>query len=106
MQPNYNLIYQDLLKASFPDKMENRAVKNFFESSNKKAIDLINFNAFISSENLQENKKHSCFDEASIKEMLQYQEENDLTNDQIAALYNISLTSLRKWKKHFNLLIK
>jgi|JI102314A2RNA_FD_contig_31_8362376_length_616_multi_3_in_0_out_0_1 DNA-binding transcriptional regulator YiaG len=99
---NYNLIYTEMLQAQFPQKLNSTAAKRFLENSNKKAIDIINFNQFISTENLEQNKRHICFDEASIKEMLQYQDENGLTNYETAKLYNISRMSLRKWKKHFS----
>jgi len=100
MTVNYNILYQDFLQAKFPNKLATPQVQRFL-SQDKTALNLISINEFIAKENLQENKRHICFDEASIKEMLHYQEENDLTNYQTAKLYNISLTSLRKWKKHF-----
>jgi DNA-binding transcriptional regulator YiaG len=102
VQPNYNLIYQEMLLSSAPEKLENRAVKSFLENSNKKAIDLISINHFIAAENIQNNKKWQVYDEASIKEILNYQQDHELSNNETAKLYNISLISLRKWKKHFS----
>jgi len=100
MKVNYNLIYTEMLTAQFPEKMKTVQAQNFL-SRNNNSLDIINFNQFVTNEN-GIDKKYISYDEASLKEILKYQDENELTNEATAKLYNISRMTLRKWKKHFN----
>jgi DNA-binding transcriptional regulator YiaG len=97
---NYTQLYIDMIASSFPEKMETKAVKKFLEGK-KTAMKVIEINQFISDSHQLENQKHQCYDKETILEIINYQADNELTNHQTATLYNISLVTLRKWKKHF-----
>jgi DNA-binding transcriptional regulator YiaG len=101
MTVNYNLLYTEMLAQNFPEKGKTQAAQRFLKTD-KKAIEIINFNQFISDENQTVNKRHISYDEPSILEILTYQDDNKLNSTQVAKLFNISRITLRKWKKHFN----
>lgn len=101
MTPNYTLLYQDMLLNNYPEKLKSGVVTSFLQNSTKKAIDIININQFITLENQETNKKWQVYDKETILEIINYQNQNRLSNVATAKLYQISLVTLRKWKKHF-----
>ena len=66
-------------------------------------MDVININEkFFSTktkESLAFNQSHRAYDEASIKEMLEYQKQYNLTNAELSNHFKLSATTISKWKK-------
>ncbi|GEN74043.1 helix-turn-helix domain-containing protein [Chryseobacterium lathyri] len=94
--PNYQKIYQDLLKFKGLDK-------EITIPKLEKSIDIIRFNDLISKrqkEKRSEITQHAkSYDEESILMLLRYQKKNNLNNTQLANEFRLSRNSVSKWKK-------
>ena len=100
MRTNFERLYTDMLVAKFPEKLKTATIQNFLKAE-KNALNIIYINDFIAPETAPENSKYIAYDQASLKEILTYQEDNKLKYAQTAKEFNISRMTLRKWKKHF-----
>lgn len=73
------------------------------KKQNYSSIDVININEkFFSTktkESLAFNQSHRAYDEDSIKQILDYQKQYDLTNVELSNLFKLSTTTISKWKK-------
>jgi DNA-binding transcriptional regulator YiaG len=92
-----------MLLATQPEKLEDKKIQHFLNTP-KMALDIQNINLYINTATTAENEKIKSYDEHSILEILTYQDENKLNSTQVAKLFNISRITLRKWKKHFQLI--
>jgi len=55
----------------------------------------------INEEDTHINQRLKAYDEYSIQLILKYQEDNYLTNIELAALFRLSRNTVAKWKKHY-----
>lgn len=102
-QPNYRLIYHDIISIKCPGKKEEcNPILNKKEIS---ILDVIKLNMIIFGINDKEtqifNQKHRSYDESTILEILDYQAKNNLNNTQLANHFKLSRNTVAKWKKHF-----
>lgn len=102
MKPNYTRIYLDLIK-----------YKNKEQTVSKALIDKINNIRIVKdildiekelfkNEDLEYNQKLKCYDESTVKVLLDHQKANNLTNVEIGNKYKISRNTIAKWKKIYN----
>jgi hypothetical protein len=102
-QPNYKLIYSDIISIKCPGKKEEcRPILNKEVIS---ILDVIKLNLIIFGIKDKEtqifNQKHRSYDENTIIEILDYQVKNNLNNTQLANHFKLSRNTVTKWKKHF-----
>lgn len=102
-QPDYILIYTDLLQKKFPEKAE--LYGSFFSKKTLSAMDIIRLNNMIFRETNNEfskhNGKHRSYNKSDILNILDYQKKHKLNNSQLAIHYNLSRNTVAKWKKMF-----
>lgn len=101
-QPDYKLIYTDIINKKYPHKIENcKALLSRKHLSVKNILKLnqIIFDTSISSEQL--NQRFKAYKKSDIINILGYQKENKLNNNQLANHFNLSRNTVAKWKKIF-----
>ncbi|WP_440698721.1 helix-turn-helix domain-containing protein [Chryseobacterium sp. 22458] len=101
-KPDYIKIFNDIIELKFPQK------KNLdfplLQKDSLSALEVIKMNKMIfgtSGNNENINQKHRCYDEKTIKDILEYQKKNSLNNTQLANHFKLSRNSVAKWKKSF-----
>lgn len=100
-RPDYRRIYIDLIIARFPEKLE--SCISFLEK-NLTSLDVIKINSKLfpkQSKNRQLfNQKHKAYDKKTIKDILEYQRKNNLSNIQLSKHFRISRNTIASWKKY------
>ncbi|MCS3529908.1 helix-turn-helix domain-containing protein [Chryseobacterium sp. JUb7] len=101
--PNYKQIYCDIINRKHPNKKI--ACETILKKEEVSILDVIKLNNIIFGMKDREtntfDQQHRSYDEQSIKEILEYQEKNDLNNTQLANHFKLSRNTVAKWKKHF-----
>lgn len=96
MSINYKKIFQDILDLKFPEKKELRTI--VLEKEIVDFYDVLSLNKLIFGEESKENK-HKSYDSSTIKKILNYQQENNLSNIETARKFNLSRNTITAWKK-------
>ena len=99
--PDFKQIYTDIIKEKFPKKINDPVIINKLDSLNT-AIDILKFNTFIFGRPEYavefKNQRLRSYDESSIREILNYQKKNKLTNTETANHFKTSRNTIAKWK--------
>lgn len=99
-KPNYIKIYTDLINSKFPEKLS--LIDLFKGKEELPFLDVIIINNLlfgqIESEN-QSNPRHKAYDVETIKYILKYQKEKELSNTATSKFFELSRNSISKWKK-------
>jgi DNA-binding transcriptional regulator YiaG len=99
--PNYKKIYTDLLNSKHPDKKHK--CENILSKKELNFIDVIRLNEIIfdkgDKETQEMNQKYRSYDKNTVIKILKYQEDNNLSNVQVANYFRMSRTTLLNWKK-------
>lgn len=98
--PNYALIFLDIIMKNFPEKYDE--CKEFLNKSEFNFLDILVVNRKIFGKLSKETQKHRSYSESDILFILNFQKNNFLNNSQTAKYFDISRTSLAKWKKMYN----
>lgn len=101
MRPNYSKIYHDLLRAEYPEKLQDTKVKELLKNLNT-SDEVIRFNEKIfkqSKESLENNQKLRTYDRETMLKILNYQKQHGFSSNYISKKYKISRTTIAKWKK-------
>ncbi|MDR6544849.1 DNA-binding XRE family transcriptional regulator [Chryseobacterium rhizosphaerae] len=101
-QPNYKIIYADILEKKYPEKMETCQV--LLEKLNLSFIDILELNNRIfgtTQKTKTSNGKFRFYKKSDILEILDYQKKYRLNNSQLALYFGISRVTISKWKKKF-----
>jgi len=101
--PNYNKIYEDLIVEKFPEQSKELLGLIVKKISNTLQVIELNDRLFknCSEEDSQMNQRLKAYDQYSIQMILKYQDDNYLTNIELAALFRLSRNTVAKWKKHY-----
>lgn len=103
MRPNYNKIYQDMLKLEYPDKLKEPKIKELLKKLNT-SEDVLKLNEKLfeqSKESSQNNQKLKTYDKKTMLKLLQYQKKHGFSTSYMSKKYRISRTTIAKWKKNF-----
>ena len=96
--PNFGKILRDMAAQKNID-ITTQLPRNQRYSS----IDVINiiekFFSIKTKESLAFNQSHRAYDKGSIKQILGYQKQYNLTNAELSNLFKLSTTTISKWKK-------
>lgn len=102
--PDFKLIYTDIINEKFPDKMNDPVIRSKLDTLNT-AVDILKFNILVFGESeytiLSKSQRLRSYDEASIREILDYQSKNKLTNTETGNHFKISRNTIAKWKSFF-----
>lgn len=102
-QPDYLLIYKDILHKNFPEKME--LCRTFLEKKELSVLDVVALNDAIfgkkNKSSAEENQKFRSYKEIDILKILDYQKKNRLNNTQVANHFKLSRNTISRWKKLF-----
>ena len=100
-RPFYHKLYADLIRDKYPDKMPD--CSGYLQKENWTALDVIQVNELLFGSKMRVglsiDKKHRAYDKESIQQILIYQQNNMLNNNQIANKYGLSRNTVAKWKK-------
>lgn len=101
-KPDFEKIYRELAAKK---KVSKPLAGLFNKQKEWNSLDVINANKYLfeksSDEVMKFNQRHRSYDESSIREILQYQKENELNIAQLMREFNISRTTIAKWQKLF-----
>ncbi|KQS89990.1 transposase [Chryseobacterium sp. Leaf394] len=101
--PNYKLIFSDIIDLKHPDKRV--ACKNLLEKDDLSALDIIKLNTIIFGNSGKDaeifNQKHRTYSQTDIKQIIEYQKKNKLSNIQVARDFKMSRNTISKWKKNY-----
>ncbi|REC63989.1 helix-turn-helix domain-containing protein [Chryseobacterium pennae] len=102
-QPNYKLIYSDIIEQKFPHKKAE--CKRLLEKKMLSALDIMELNNRIfgsRDQNLKKiNQKLRSYNESDIMGILDYQKNNRMNNLQIAEHFGLSRNTMTKWRRMF-----
>ncbi|RXM50619.1 MULTISPECIES: helix-turn-helix domain-containing protein [unclassified Chryseobacterium] len=101
-KPNYIKIFSDIIEFKFPQKKN----QDFplLQKDSLSALEVIKMNkmVFDTTENNEDmNQKHRCYDEETIRNILEYQRKNKFNNIQLAKHFKLSRNTVSKWRKIF-----
>ncbi len=96
-KPNYKRIYKDILDIKHLEKKEE--CKWILRKKELSTMDILELNKRIFGET--ENQKYRSYSKADILKILDYQQQNQLSNTQLANHFRLSRNTVAKWKKHF-----
>lgn len=103
VEPNYRKIYSDILERDFPHKIEKCRI--LLQKKSLSVMDILELNQRIfgmeNRETEKFNQRHRSYNEAAIRQILDYQTKNKLNNMQLALHFKISRNTVAKWKKIF-----
>lgn len=100
IEPNYKRIYSDIIELKHPEKREK--CKAILSKEQLSSIDIIKINVIIFgniTENISFNQRHRSYDKETIRQILDYQKNNNLSNSQLADHFVLSRNTVAKWKK-------
>ena len=103
-RPLYHKLYRDMIRDKYPEK--EHMCSHFLRKKGWTALDVIRVNTILFARQRNRSQtaadqRHRSYDEASILEILRYQQENELNNIQLANKFSLSRNTVAKWKKIF-----
>lgn len=102
MKPDYKVLYYDIITKKYPDKKEQ--CKTILEKENLSFADIIELNKKIFGTDKEmelANQRHRSYSKKDILQILDYQRNNKLNNNQLANHFKLSRNTVAKWKKIF-----
>lgn len=101
MRPNYNRIYQDLLKQQHPEKLEcPKIMEQLSKLDSTEEILKLNEKLFKQNkETSKTNQQLKTYDKKTMIKLLTYQKKHDFSTSFMSKKYNMSRTTFSKWKK-------
>lgn len=103
-RPYYHKLYRDMIREEYPDK--EKLCSEYLKKEVWTAIDVIEVNDILfgnerNKEDVAFAQRHRAYDKQSILDILRYQKENELNNNELAEKFRLSRNTLAKWKKLF-----
>ncbi|SHG37327.1 transposase [Chryseobacterium sp. OV279] len=104
--PDFKLIYTDIINEKFPEKINNPVIRNKLNALHT-ASDILKFNALIFGQATYsiecKSQRLRSYDEPSVREILNYQKKNRLTNTETANHFKTSRNTIARWKSVYKL---
>lgn len=100
LQPNYKLIFSDILEKKYPEKR--KECERILRKKLLSSFDIINLNTIIFGKEVQaedENQRHKSYKKSDIKKIIEYQKKYNLNNVETCTQFKISRNTIYKWKK-------
>lgn len=104
-RPFYHKLYADMIRDKYPHKES--LCSHFLQKEHWTALDVIQVNELLfgvekKQADVRKDMMHRAYDVASIKQILHYQQKNQLTNNDIAAKFGLSRNTLARWRRLFS----
>ena len=103
IDPDYRRIYSDIIAMKFPEKRDK--CENILQKKNLSVLDILELNRKVfgtaNKETESFNQRHRSYDEAAIRQILEYQKKYYLNNSQLSLHFKVSRNSVAKWRKLF-----
>lgn len=102
--PNYKKIFEDIISRKCPEKYT--LCEHILNKQEISAMDVLRLNDIIFDKKTGSdltNQKHKSYDSYTITEILNYQKENNLSNVEVSRHFNLSRSTVSKWRKTFSL---
>ncbi|MDR6156807.1 DNA-binding transcriptional regulator YiaG [Chryseobacterium sp. SLBN-27] len=100
--PNYKRIFEDIISKKCPEKYHLCA--HLLNKSEISAMDVLTLNDIVFDKNRASDstsQKHKSYDSNTINTILEYQKKNKLSNTEVSRHFNLSRSTVSKWKKAF-----
>ncbi|SFN43422.1 hypothetical protein SAMN05421594_2795 [Chryseobacterium oleae] len=102
-QPNYKLIYSDIIERKFPHKKAE--CEKLLEKKILSTMDILELNNRIFGAKNQDSKKMNqklrSYNKTDIIRILDYQKNHRMNNIQVAEHFGLSKNSMTKWRRMF-----
>ncbi len=101
--PNYKRIFEDIISRKCPEKYS--LCEHILNKDEITAMDVLKLNDIVFDKNGSTgntNQKHKSYDNETIHKVLDYQQENNLSNVAVSKHFNVSRSTISKWKKSFS----
>jgi DNA-binding transcriptional regulator YiaG len=101
--PNYKRIFEDIISRKCPEKYSLCA--HILNKDEISAMDVLKLNDIVFDKNSNSegtNQKHKSYDSETISKVLNYQKENNLSNVAVSKHFNVSRSTVSKWRKIFS----
>ncbi|MCT2561869.1 helix-turn-helix domain-containing protein [Chryseobacterium herbae] len=102
-QPNYKLIYSDIIERKFPHKKAE--CEKLLEKKMLSAMDILELNNRIFGTKNQDakkmNQKLRSYNKTDIIRILDYQKNHRMNNIQVAEHFGLSKNTMTKWRRIF-----
>ncbi|NIF06809.1 helix-turn-helix domain-containing protein [Chryseobacterium sp. Tr-659] len=103
-KPDYRRIYTDIINKKFPEKKD--SCLYILNKEELSALDVITLNTIIfgslDTESREFNQKHKSYDVDSIRKILDYKKNNNLSNIEMSKKFKLSRNTISKWNKFFH----
>lgn len=99
---NYRLIFEDILAIKYPEKKSE--CSTLLQKEKLSAFDIITINKIIFGDNIttgESRQKYHSYKKSDIIDILSYQKQNGLNNNQLAKYFGLSRNTITNWKKRF-----
>lgn len=100
-QPNYKLIYSDIITKKYPQKKED--CQSILTKNQLSSLDILRLDSIIFDKRDKEtnifNQKVRSYDQSTMIEILDFQIKNQLSNSQTANYFKMSRNTITKWKR-------
>ncbi|MDN4011907.1 helix-turn-helix domain-containing protein [Chryseobacterium gambrini] len=101
--PDYKRIYTDILEMRYRNKKDK--CEALLNKPRLSVMDILELEKRIFDEkeitDEKENKKFRAYDDEAILQILRYQKNNNMNNNDTAAYFKVSRNSVAKWKRLF-----
>ncbi len=100
MKPDYIKIFTDIINLKFPEKKN--ICEKFEGKGHLNSLEVLKINNLIFGDSKlykRDNLKFKAYDKETIQKILSYQENNNLTNSELAQHFKLSRNTVALWKK-------
>jgi len=101
--PNYKRIFEDIISRKCPEKYS--LCEHLLNKDEISAMDVLKLNDIVFGKNKYSesyNQKHKSYDSETINKILDYQKEYNLSNVAVSKHFNLSRSTVSKWRKIFS----
>lgn len=96
--PDYKMIFTDIIRIKYPEK--EYLIESFLKKKKLSSFDIIKVNKLIFPTK-KNQRKYRCYKKNEILKILEYQENHQLTNRDLAHHFKISPNTITSWRKKF-----
>lgn len=101
--PNYTRIYRDLIEKKFPEKLHEYKV--MLSKDNLTFFEIVRINDLLFGKRNKEQEiqeqRYKAYDKQTILQIIKYQSQKKLNDQEIAVRFKLSRNTIRGWKKVF-----
>lgn len=104
LKPDYKKIFEDIIEKKCPERRHE--FNQFLNKDSLSITDVIRLNNLIfglsDKATMDFNQKHRSYDNQTILEILNYQQEQNLNNVELANHFKLSRNTVSKWRRLYS----